>query len=208
METPIEIHENHRMWPYFKANPDAKGLRGKKIDMIDELAIVSSNDQATGEWACLGKYINVNSSRQMNDSDDEYTPIFDLNENTIVDDLGGIEGNGFAHQEENASRQIHAQCNHNHGSLKPMRRHSKKPKNAKIVVETINVVANNMAKLAYAYEKSKPCINYSDIYKVVMDVEALDIDSRMIAFEYLNADSAKARAFFIYHEEMRYLFLI
>ncbi|CAK9137245.1 unnamed protein product [Ilex paraguariensis] len=161
METPIEIHENHRMWLYFKdcegaidgthlpmkvsaeyvarfrgcaisleheitcppgieqdesqslagdgkkkgknANPNAKGLCGKKIDMIDELAIVFSNDQATGEWACLGKDINANSSRQMNDSDDEYTPIFDLNENTIVDDLGGIEGNGFAHQEENAN---------------------------------------------------------------------------------------------------------
>ncbi|KAF5949095.1 hypothetical protein HYC85_015052 [Camellia sinensis] len=41
---------------YVAANPDAKGLRGKKIEMLDELSIVCGNDQATGEWAvfCQG----------------------------------------------------------------------------------------------------------------------------------------------------------
>ncbi|CAK9178176.1 unnamed protein product [Ilex paraguariensis] len=76
-----------------------------------------------------------------------------------------------------------------------MRRHSKKPKNVEIVVETINAVANNMTRLVDAYEKSKPYVNYSDLYKAVMNVEALDIDSRMTAFEYLNADLVKTRAF-------------
>ncbi|CAK9162306.1 unnamed protein product [Ilex paraguariensis] len=52
------------------ANPDAKELRGKKIDMIDELAIVYDNDQATEEWACSRKDIIANPSRQMNDSDE------------------------------------------------------------------------------------------------------------------------------------------
>ncbi|CAK9142034.1 unnamed protein product [Ilex paraguariensis] len=160
MEIPREIRENHRMWPYFKTNPDAKGLRGKGIDMIDELAIVCGNDQAIGEWACSGKDINGNFSRQMDVSDDEYTPVFDHNENMVVDDLGDIE------------------------------------------------VANNMARLVDAYKKSKLCVNYSYLYKAVMDVEALDIDSRMTSFEYLNADLIKARVFLIYPEEMRYLFLI
>ncbi|CAK9184724.1 unnamed protein product [Ilex paraguariensis] len=190
------------------ANRDAKRLRGKKIDTIDELTIVCGNDQATRAWACSGKYINANSSRQMNDSDDDYTPIFDLNENTTVDDLGGIEGNGSTQQQESGSSQIHAQSNRNHGYSKPMRRNSKKPKNAKIVIETMNVVANNMVRLTDAYEKSKSCINYSDLYKAVMDVEGLDIDSQMTAFAYLNTDSVKARAFLIYPEEMLYLFLI
>ncbi|CAK9178177.1 unnamed protein product [Ilex paraguariensis] len=57
---------------YVAANPDAKGLRGKDI--------------------------NANLSRQMDVSDDEYTPVFDYNENMVVDDLGDIEGNGSGHQ--------------------------------------------------------------------------------------------------------------
>ncbi|KAL7208437.1 hypothetical protein ACSBR1_030228 [Camellia fascicularis] len=70
------------------------------------------------------------------------------------------------------------------------------------------VVATNMARLADAYEKSKACIDYLELYKAVMDVEELDINSRMTAFEYLNGDPIKARAFLIYPQDMRYLFLI
>ena len=41
-----------------------------------------------------------------------------------------------------------------------------------------------------------------------MDVEELDINSRMTAFEYLNGDPIKATTFMIYPQDMRYLFLI
>ncbi|CAK9138526.1 unnamed protein product [Ilex paraguariensis] len=127
--------------------------------------------------ALSGKDINTNLSRQMDVSDNEYTLVFDHNENTAVNDLGDIEGNGSRHQQDNDSSQIPTQGKRNHGSSNPMRCHSKKPKNAEIVVEIINAVANNMARLDDAYEMSKPCVNYSDLYKDVMDVEALDIDS-------------------------------
>ena len=68
------------------------------------------------------------------------------------------------------------------------------------------VVATNMARLADAYERGKPCIDFSNLYKAVMDVEDLDI--HMTAIEYQHADPIKDRAFLIYPQEMRYLFLI
>ncbi|CAK9188486.1 unnamed protein product [Ilex paraguariensis] len=60
------------------------------------------------------------------------------------------------------------------------RRNAKRPKNAEIVAETMAVGANNLARLVDAYEKSKLCINYSQLYKAAMDVEELDLASRMI----------------------------
>ncbi|KAG5563508.1 hypothetical protein RHGRI_006068 [Rhododendron griersonianum] len=46
------------------ANSDAKCLQGKRIEMLDELAIVCGNDQATGEWVCSAKDLNANYLRK------------------------------------------------------------------------------------------------------------------------------------------------
>ncbi|CAK9171144.1 unnamed protein product [Ilex paraguariensis] len=179
---PKIVECSDEVWPtYIAANPDAKGLHGKRIDIIDELAIVCGNDQVTREWTCSGKDINANLSRQMDKAMD-----LDINKTIILP--------RYQHQAK--------------ATLDLQSTSFKEAKNTEIVVEIINVVANNMTRLANAYEKSKPCVNYSDLYKVVMDVEALGIDSRMTAFEYLNTDPVKARTFLIYPEEMRYLFLI
>ncbi|XP_059625987.1 uncharacterized protein LOC132269018 [Cornus florida] len=78
---------------YVAANPDAKGLRGKKIDMLDELAIVCGNDYATREWANSAKDINAKKSKPMNDTGEEYTPLVDLNEEVNMDDLDDAEEN-------------------------------------------------------------------------------------------------------------------
>ncbi|KAL7236131.1 hypothetical protein ACSBR1_019407 [Camellia fascicularis] len=157
-----------------QANPAAKELRGKKIEMLDELSIVCGNDQATGEWACSAK------DKEMN---------LQLNKAILV------------------AKNLHF-GKRNHRSSMTVTEQSKKPKSAELVAETMVAVATNMARLADAYEKRKPCIDYLELYEAVMDVEELDINSRMTAFEYLNGDPIKARAFFIYPQDMRYLFLI
>ncbi|KAL7206161.1 hypothetical protein ACSBR2_018969 [Camellia fascicularis] len=193
---------------YVAANPDAKGLRGKKIEMLDELSIVCGNDQATGEWACSGKDANANYSKKINDSEDEYSHLFDPIDNMVANDVGDIEGNEFATQQGNTSSQKPTLGKRNHRSSKTVTEQSKKSKGAELVAETMVVVATNMARLVDAYEKSKHCIDYLELYKAVMDVEELDINSRMTAFEYWNGDPIKARAFLIYPQDMRYLFLI
>ncbi|GMQ07476.1 hypothetical protein CsSME_00051649 [Camellia sinensis var. sinensis] len=65
------IHKNNGV---MQANPYAKGLQDKKIEMLDELSIVSGNDQATGEWACSAKDVNANYSKKTNDSEDDQKP--------------------------------------------------------------------------------------------------------------------------------------
>ncbi|GMP79969.1 hypothetical protein CsSME_00035258 [Camellia sinensis var. sinensis] len=193
---------------YVAANPNAKGLRGKKIEMLDELSILCGNDQVTGEWACSGKDLNANYSKKTNDSEDEYSHLFNPIDNMVANDVGDIEGNEFATQQGNTSSQKPTLGKHNHRSSKTVTEQSKKSKGAELVAETMVAVATNMVRLADAYEKSKPCIDYLELYKAVMDIEELDINSRMTTFEYLNRDPIKARAFLIYPQDMRYLFLI
>ncbi|CAL5415576.1 unnamed protein product [Camellia sinensis] len=191
-----------------QANPNAKGLQGKRIEMLDELSIVCGNDQATGEWACSAKDVNANYSKKTNDSEDEYSHLFYPIDNMVANGVGDIEGNEFAIQQGNTSSQKPTLGKRNHRSSKTVTEQSKKSKGAELVAETMVAVATNMARLADAYEKSKHCIDYLELYKAVMDVEELDINSRMTAFEYLNGDPIKATTFMIYPQDMRYLFLI
>ncbi|GMP65644.1 hypothetical protein CsSME_00026352 [Camellia sinensis var. sinensis] len=163
---------------YVAANPDAKGLRGKKIKMLDELSIVCGNDQATDEWTCSAKDVNANYSKKTNNSEDD------------------------------TSSQKPTLGKRNHRSTKLVTEQSKKPTGAELVTETMVAIVTNMVRLVDAYEKSKPCIDYLELYKAAMDVEDLDINSRMTAFEYLNGDPIKTRAFLIYPQDMSYLFLI
>ncbi|KAL7211474.1 hypothetical protein ACSBR2_014356 [Camellia fascicularis] len=101
-----------------QANPDAKGLRGKKIEMLDELSIVCGNDQATGEWACSAKDVNANYSKKTNDSEDEYSHLFDPIDNMVENDVGDIERNEFATQQGNTNSQKPTLGKRNHRSSK------------------------------------------------------------------------------------------
>ncbi|CAL5341876.1 unnamed protein product [Camellia sinensis] len=121
---------------------------------------------------------------------------------------GDIEGNEFGTQQGSTSSQKPTLGKRNHRSTKLVTEQSKKPTGAELVTETMVAIVTNMVRLVDAYEKSKPCIDYLELYKAAMDVEDLDINSRMTAFEYLNGDPIKTRAFLIYPQDMSYLFLI
>ncbi|XP_058203674.1 uncharacterized protein LOC131317959 isoform X1 [Rhododendron vialii] len=169
---------------YVAANPDAKHLRGKKIEMLNELAIMCGNDQV-----CSAKDLNANYSRKTNISDDEYSPISDFNDNVVVEDLCDIStggGNGFPTQQGNTSSQIPMLGKPSRGPAKPLKYRSTKPKGTELMSETMASVVTNMARLADAYEKSLPCIDYNEIYKALVDVDDIDINSRMNAFYFLS----------------------
>ncbi|KAI8551165.1 hypothetical protein RHMOL_Rhmol06G0163900 [Rhododendron molle] len=105
-------------------------------------------------------------------SDTVWATCGDFNDNVVgedCDDISTGSGSGSAPQQGNTSSQKPALGKRNHGSSKPPARRSKKPKGAELVAETMAAVATNMARLADAYEKSKPCIDYNELYKAVMD---------------------------------------
>ncbi|KAL7218608.1 hypothetical protein ACSBR2_011804 [Camellia fascicularis] len=168
--------------------------------------MVECSDQVWTTYVAAN--LDAKGLRETNDSEDEYSHLFDPIDNMVANDVGDIEGNEFATQQGNTNSQKPTLGKRNHRSSKTVIEQSKKPKGTELVAETMVAVATNMARLADAYEKSKPCIDYLELYKAVMDVEELDINSRMTAFEYLNGDPIKARAFMIYPQDMRYLFLI
>ncbi|XP_028098225.1 uncharacterized protein At2g29880-like [Camellia sinensis] len=183
----------------FSWNPMTKMV--KCNDQVWTTYVAASKSRCkrtTGEWACSTKDVHANFSKKTNDSEDEYSHLFDPIDNMVENDVGDIEGNKFATQQGNTSSQKPTLGKRNHRSSKLVTEQSKKPKGAELVAETIVAIATNMARLANAYEKSKPCIDYLELYKAVMDVEELDINSRMTRFEYLNGDPIKARAFLIY----------
>ncbi|KAH0969330.1 hypothetical protein GBA52_028785 [Prunus armeniaca] len=68
-------------------------------------------------------------------------------------------------------------------------------------------VASSIRRLADAMEQSKYSIDASELLQAVMEIDGLEEAKQMYAFEYLNADPVKARAFMAYNAQMRKLYL-
>lgn len=68
-------------------------------------------------------------------------------------------------------------------------------------------VASSIRRLADAMEQSKCSFDASELLHAVMEIDGLEEGKQMYAFEYLNADPVKARAFLTYNARMRKTYL-
>ncbi|KAG7619390.1 Myb/SANT-like domain [Arabidopsis suecica] len=89
----------------------------------------------------------------------------------------------------------------------PLRRPSKRSRNSDPCQEAMLVVASSIRHLADAVVQSKTLINTEELLKAVMEIDELEEAKQMYAFEYLNGDPVKARAFMAYNNRMRKMFL-
>lgn len=89
----------------------------------------------------------------------------------------------------------------------PLRRPSKRSRNSDPCQEAMLVVASSIRRLADAVVQSKTLINTEELLKAVMEIDELEEAKQMYAFEYLNGDPVKARAFMAYNNRMRKMFL-
>ncbi|CBI40648.3 unnamed protein product, partial [Vitis vinifera] len=164
--------DNDDLWKrYIAAHPDARGFRGKQIDMYDELKIVCGNYQAPSR----------------------------------SEDLSETDGT-----ESYTGQQEYAQMPDGSGDpplIQPLSQIPKRARGSEAIQDAMLAVATSIRRLADALERRKNSVDSSELLQAVMEIDGLEEARQMYAFEYLNADPIKARAFMTYNVRMRKIFL-
>ncbi|KAL5568420.1 hypothetical protein UlMin_024995 [Ulmus minor] len=88
-----------------------------------------------------------------------------------------------------------------------LRQLPKRPRSSEALQDAMLAVASSIRRLADAMERSKCSIDASELFQAVMEIDGLEEAKQMYAFEYLNADPVKARAFLTYNPRMRKIYL-
>ncbi|MBA0692347.1 hypothetical protein Goari_009918 [Gossypium aridum] len=179
-----------------QAHPDAKGFRGKQIEMYDELKIVCGNYQAPSRWAKMkdGSY-PMGYKNFEEDSASFVSP--------SSDDLSDTDGTeSYSGQPE----YLH-EGSQDPPVMEPLRQLPKRPRESDVLQEAMLAVASSIRRLADAMDQSKTAINPSELLQAVLEIDGLEEAKQMYAFEYLNADPIKARAFMTYNVRMRKMYL-
>ncbi|KAF5952429.1 hypothetical protein HYC85_010373 [Camellia sinensis] len=196
--------DNDDLWKrYIAAHPDARGFRGKQIEMYDELKIVCGIYQAPSRWARMTG--NTNGSRQTeikNYEDDSASFLSPSSEE--LSDTDGTETESSSRQPEYAQMPAESQ---DIPFIPPLRQLPKRARGSEALQDAMLAVASSIRHLADALEQSKNTIDAQGLLQAVMEIDGLEEAKQMYAFEYLNADPIKARAFMAYNARMRKIYL-
>ncbi|KAK7401406.1 hypothetical protein VNO78_12849 [Psophocarpus tetragonolobus] len=191
--------DNDELWKnYISAHPDARGFRGKQIEMYDQLKIVCGNYQAPSHWAKMKSGSHLMDMKNCEDesasfvspSSEEMSETDGTESYSATPEFGQIP-DGF--QEPPV--------------VQPVRQLPKRPRDSDALQDALMTVASSIRRLADAMEQSKCTFDASELLQAVMEIEGLEEGKQMYAFEYLNADPVKARAFLTYNARMRKTYL-
>ncbi|KAK8552695.1 hypothetical protein V6N12_041274 [Hibiscus sabdariffa] len=179
-----------------QAHPDAKGFRGKQIEMYDELKIVCGNYQAPSRWAKMKDGSHPTGYKNF---EEDSASFVSPSSNDISDTDGTKSYSGQPEYLHEGSQDPPV--------TEPPRQLPKRPHEADALQEATLAVASSIRRLADAMDRTKATINPSELLQAVMEINGLEEAKQMYAFEYLNADPIKARAFLAYNVRMRKTYL-
>ncbi|CAA7038373.1 unnamed protein product [Microthlaspi erraticum] len=186
--------DSDELWKrYIAVHPDAKAFKGKQIEMYEELRIVcGDNKQAPARF----NKVKTESDHHLNDSFS-----FPLPSSEDHSDTDGTESytgpDEYLHEESPPPPPTN-----------PLRQPPiKRPRSSDPFQEAMLEIASSIRRLADAVDQSKTLINTEELLEAVMEIDGLEEAKQMYAFEYLNGDPVKARAFMAYNRRMRKLFL-
>lgn len=165
--------------------------------MYDQLKIVCGNYQAPSRWA---KMKDGNSQVEMKKCEDESTS-FASPSSENMSETDGTE----SYNEPPEYNQM--PDGYNEPPVQPLRQLPKRSRSSDELHEALMTVASSIRRLADSMELSKCSIDASELLQAVMEIDGLDESKQMYAFEYLNADPIKARAFMTYNTRMRKIYL-
>ncbi|CAN6567105.1 unnamed protein product [Malus baccata var. baccata] len=192
--------DNHELWKrYIAAHPDAKGFRGKPIEMYDELKIVCGNYQVPSRWA---KMKDGGHPSEMKNCEDDSASFL----SPSSDDLSETDGTETYSEPEEGYNKMRDGIQ-DPPPIQPLRQLPKRPRGSEALQDAMMAVASSIRRLADAMEQSKYSIDASQLLEAVMEIDGLEEAKQMYAFEYLNADPVKARAFMAYDARMRKIYL-
>lgn len=165
--------------------------------MYDELRIVCGNYQAPSRWARLKdanhpiekSFCEVDSASFLSASSED------------ASDTDGTESyTGPPEYMPDGSQEPPP-------VIPPLGQFSKRPRLSEALQDALMAVASSIRHLADSIERSKTAINPEELLQAVMEIDGLEEAKQMYAFEYLNADPVKARAFMAYDARMRKIYL-
>uniref|UniRef100_A0A2P2QQ67 Myb/SANT-like domain-containing protein n=1 Tax=Rhizophora mucronata TaxID=61149 RepID=A0A2P2QQ67_RHIMU len=193
--TKMIMCDDENLWKrYIAAHPDARGIRGKQIEMYDELKIVCGNYQAPSRWAKMkdGNHLTRNFEE---DSASFLSPSSE--DASETDGTESYTGSPEDMQDGSQDPPL----------IQPLRQLPKRARGSDALQDAMLALASSVRRLADAMEQSKNSINASELLQAVMEIDGLEEAKQMYAFEYLNADPIKARAFLTYNARMRKIYL-
>ncbi|KAG4180861.1 hypothetical protein ERO13_A10G191100v2 [Gossypium hirsutum] len=189
--------DSEDLWKsYVAAHPDAKGFRRKPIEMYDELKIVCGNYQAPSRWAKMKDGSHPVAYKNFEEDSASFV-------SPSSDDLSDTDGT----QSYTGPPEYMQDVSQEPPPMEPLRQLPKRPRGSDSLQEAVLAVASSIRRLADAIEQSKTTINATELLDAVMEIDGLEEAKQMYAFEYLNADPIKARAFMTYNVRMRKTYL-
>ncbi|XP_027342554.1 L10-interacting MYB domain-containing protein [Abrus precatorius] len=194
----IECDSDELWKKYVAANPDARGLRGKQIEMYDELKIVCGNYQAPSRWARMKRGSHLMNTKNCGDESASFASPSseDMSETDGTESYTGPPE--FGQMPDGFQEPPVGQ---------PVRQLPKRSRGSDGLQDALMTVASSLRRLADAMEQSKSSVDASELLQAVMEIDGLEEGKQMYAFEYLNADPVKARAFLTYNARMRKIYL-
>ncbi|XP_057976237.1 uncharacterized protein At2g29880 isoform X2 [Malania oleifera] len=194
--------DNDDVWKrYIAAHPDARGFRGKQIEMYDELKIVCGNYQAPSRWARMTGNINGSQPTDIKNCEEDSASYF----SPSSEDLSETDGTeSYTRQPQYSQMPDGSQ---GPPLIQPLSQIPKRQRGSEAIQDAMLEVASSIRHLADALERSKSTIDAPELLRAVMEIDGLEEAKQMYAFEYLNADPIKARAFMTYNVRMRKIFL-
>ncbi|GAU18490.1 hypothetical protein TSUD_366730 [Trifolium subterraneum] len=192
--------DHDELWKrYVAAHPNAKGFLGKQIEMYEQLKIVCGNYQAASRWAKMkdgnGQVVDIKNY------EDESASFASPSSENMSDTDGTESYNGPPDYGQIPDGYDEPPV------FPPLRQPSKRSRSSDELQDALMTVASSIRRLADSIEHSKYSVDTSELLQAVMEIDGLEESKQMYAFEYLNADPIKARAFLTYNTRMRKIYL-
>lgn len=166
--------------------------------MYDELKIVCGNYQAPSRWAKMKDGGHPTDSRNCDDDSASYL-------SPSSEDQSETDGTeSYSGTPEYAQMPDGTQ---DPPLIPPLSQLPKQPCGSEALQDAMLAVASSIRRLADAMEQSKCSVDAHELLEAVMEIDGLEEAKQMYAFEYLNADPVKARAFLTYNARMRKIYL-
>lgn len=166
--------------------------------MYDELKIVCGNYQAPSRWAKM-----KDGSHPTDLKNFDYDSASYLSPST--EDLSETDGTESYTGTPEYTQMADGTQDPPLGQ--PFRQLPKRSRGSEALHDAMLAVASSIRRLADAMERGKCSIDTHELLDAVMEIDGLEEAKQMYAFEYLNADPVKARAFLTYTARMRKIYL-
>ncbi|KAJ8529389.1 hypothetical protein K7X08_036224 [Anisodus acutangulus] len=186
------------------AHPDARAFRGKQIAMYEEMKIVCGNYLAPNRLAIMSGKVNGNPVVECKYEQESASYLSASSEH--MNDSDGTE------TQSSAKVPVYTEMLANNEDdyepeAQPEGQAAKQTRSSDTLQDAMLAIASSIRHLADTIEQIKYTIDTPAILQAVMEIEGLEESKQMCAFEFLNEDPVKARAFMAYNRRLRRIYL-